>query len=109
MVIGEEVEDTIQEVEVDIIVEVTDQSGIEDTPEALGEDVHVPEVQSEDQFLPRDHEAGLVDPTDLPVLQDPLHPGLHLHIANLLSHLKNVDHRKSKQRRQKELICKTAH
>lgn len=109
MVIEEEVEDTIQEVAVDIIVEVTDQSGIEGTPEALDEAVHVPEVQSEGRFLPKDHGADLADPTDLPGLQDPLHPGLHLHIANLLFLLKDAAHQKSKQRKQKELLCKTAH
>lgn len=109
MAIEEEVEDTTQEVEVDITVEVTDLSGIEDTLEALGEAVHVPEVQREGRSLPRDLGADLVDPTDLPGLQGPLHLGLHLHTANHLSLPKGAGHQKSKRRKLREPHRKAAH
>lgn len=109
MATEEEVEDTIQEVEVDIIVEVTDLSGIEGTPEVLDEAVHVLEVQSEDQSLPRDLAADLADRIDLPDLQGPLRLARLLHTANHPSLPKDVGHQKSKQRKLRELLCKTAH
>lgn len=108
MAIEEEVEDIIQEVGEDTIVEVIDLSGIEDILGALDETAHVPEVQREGQDLPRDPGAGLDDPTDPPDLQDPLHLGLHLRIANLLSLLKGVGQQKSRQRKLRQLLCKTA-
>lgn len=109
MATEEEVEDIIQEVAVDTIVEVTDLSGIEGTPEALDGAVHVLEAQSEDQSLPRGLGADLADRIDLPDLQGPLRLGRLLHIANHLFLPKDVDHQKSKQRRLRELLCKTAH
>lgn len=108
MAIEEEVEDIIQEAEDDTIVEVIDLSGIEDILEALDETARVPEVQREGQDLPRDLGADLDDPTDLPDLQGPLHLGLHLHIANLLSLPKDVGHQKSKQRKLRQPLCKIA-
>lgn len=108
MAIEDVVEDIIQEVEEDTIVEVIDLSGIEDILGALGETAHVPEVQREGQDLPRDLGAGLDDPTDLPDLQGLLHLGLHLLIANLLSLPKDAGHQKSKQRKPRQLLCKTA-
>lgn len=108
MVTEEEVEGIIKEEVVDIIVEVTDLSGIEDTPEALGGVVHVPEVQSEGLCLPRGPGADLVDLTDLPGLQGPLHLVLHPHTANRLSLPKDVALWKSRLRKLRELLCKIA-
>lgn len=81
--------------EVDIIEVAIDLSGIEDTPGALDEAVHVPEVQKEDPFLLKDPEADLAGHIDPLGLQD--HPllVLHPHIANLLS-LKDGGLRKNK-------------
>ncbi|KAF7253512.1 Bcl-2-associated transcription factor 1 [Varanus komodoensis] len=61
MAIEEEVEDIIQEVEVDITVEVTDLSGIEDTPVALDGAVHVPEVQREEKQAKKTEATALQD------------------------------------------------
>lgn len=108
MVIEEEVEGIIKEEVVDTIVEVTDQSGIEDTPEALGGVVHVPEVQSEGLCLLRDPGAGLVDLTDLPGLQGPLHLVLRPHTANRLSLPKDAGLWKSRLRKLRGLLCKIA-
>lgn len=109
MAIEEEVEDIIQEVEADTTVEVTGLSGIEGILEAQDEAAHVPGVQKDVQSLPKDLGADLVDPTDLLDLQDPLHLGLHLHIANLQSLPKNVVHQKSSRRKLRQLPCRTAH
>lgn len=109
MATEEEAEAIIPEVEVDTIVEVTDLSGIEGIPEVLEGAVHVLEVQNEDQSLPRGLAADLADHIDLPDLQGPLRLGRLLHTANHLSLPKGVDHQKSKQRKLREQLCKTAH
>lgn len=108
MVTEEEVEGITKEEVVDTIVEVIGLSGTEDTPEALGVAVHVPEVQSEDLCLHRGPGADLVDLTDLPGPQGPLHLVLHPHTANHLSLPKDEGLWKSRQRKLKGLLCKIA-
>lgn len=108
MVTEEEVEGIIKEEVVDTIVEAIGRSGTEDTPEALDADAHVPEVQNEGLCLPRGPGADLVDLTDLPGHQGPLHLVLHLHTANHPSPPKDEHLWKSRQRKLKGLLYKTA-
>lgn len=108
MVTEEEVEGIIKEEVVDTTVEVIDLSGIEDIPEARGEVVRVPEVQNEDLCHPRGLGAGLVDLTDHPGLQGPLHLVLHPHTASHLSLPKDVGLWKSRLRKLRGLLSKIA-
>lgn len=109
MAIEEEVEDITREVEADITVEVIGLSGIEGILEVQDEAAHVPGVQKDVQSLLKDLGADHVDPTNLLDLQDPLHLGLHLHIANLQSLPKDVGHQKNSRRKLRQLLCRIAH
>lgn len=109
MAIEEEVEGITQEVEADTTVEVIGLSGIEGILEVPDEAARVPGVQKDVRSLLKDLEADHVDPTNLLDLQDPLHPGLHLHIANLQSLPEDVGLQKNSRRKRRQLLCRTAH